>query len=181
MERIIVKRMSKWLEYNAILSPKQAGFCKGRCIGDQCLRLSQVVMDGFQSKQRLRSAAAFFDIWRGKRRLSVPSCGEEESAEHLWLRCPAFQSAQYHCQLWFAFGELRSLPQASLALRKIILRRLEWHNNNNHTNPTSITQTQSQLHQTHIQDNDSPFSKPFRTSPHCFYSSLDLLLSTCHN
>ena len=53
-------------------------------------------------------------------------CGEdEESAEHLWLRCPALQSARYHRRLGFSFGELRSLPQASLALLRIILRRLE--------------------------------------------------------
>ena len=71
MERLIVNRLSKFLEDNGILSPWQAGFRKGRSTTDQCLRLSQFVMDGFQSKQRLRSIAAFFDfskaydqVWR---------------------------------------------------------------------------------------------------------------------
>ena len=62
MESIIANYMSKWLEDNEILSSWQAGFPKGRCNTDQCLRLSQVIMDGFQSKQRLRSVTAFFDF-----------------------------------------------------------------------------------------------------------------------
>ena len=71
MEKIIVNRMSKWLKDNGTLSPWRAGFLKGNCTADQCLRLSQVFMDEFQSKQRLRSVAAFFDfskaydqVWR---------------------------------------------------------------------------------------------------------------------
>ena len=63
--------MSEWLKDNGILSPWQAGFHKGHCTADQCFQLSQVIMNVFQSKQRLRSVAAFFDfskaydqVWR---------------------------------------------------------------------------------------------------------------------
>ena len=49
---------------------------------------------------------------------------EEESSEHLWLRCPAFIAERQRHGLWRTFDELVCLPCASLALLRIIFRRL---------------------------------------------------------
>ena len=49
---------------------------------------------------------------------------EEESSEHLWLRCPAFIAERQRLGLGRAFDELVRLPCASLALLRIIFRRL---------------------------------------------------------
>ena len=49
---------------------------------------------------------------------------EEESSEHLWLRCPAFIAERQHLGLGRTFDELVRLPCASLALLRIIFRRL---------------------------------------------------------
>ena len=52
LERLIVNRLSWRLEAKSLLSPWQAGFRKRRCTTDQCLRLSQLVSDGFQSTNK---------------------------------------------------------------------------------------------------------------------------------
>ena len=49
---------------------------------------------------------------------------EEESSEHLWLRCPAIIAERQHLGLGRTFDELVRLPCASLALLIIIPRRL---------------------------------------------------------
>ena len=49
---------------------------------------------------------------------------EEESSEHLWLRCPAFITERQRLGLGRTFDELVRLPCASLALLRIIFRRL---------------------------------------------------------
>ena len=49
---------------------------------------------------------------------------EEESSEHLWLRCPAFIAEHQRLGLGRTFDELVRLPCASLALLRIIFRRL---------------------------------------------------------
>ena len=49
---------------------------------------------------------------------------EEESSEHLWLRCPAFIAERQRLDLGRTFDELVRLPCASLALLRIIFRRL---------------------------------------------------------
>ena len=49
---------------------------------------------------------------------------EEESSEHLWLRCPAFIAERQRFGLGRTFNELVCLPCASLALLRIIFRRL---------------------------------------------------------
>ena len=71
LERMIVNRLSWWLEEHSLLSPWQAGFRKGRSTVDQCLRLSQHISDGFQSSERLRTRMTLFDfskaydrVWR---------------------------------------------------------------------------------------------------------------------
>ena len=71
LERLIVNRLSWWLEAKSLLSPWQAGFRKRRCTTDQCLRLSQFVSDGFQSTNKERTVLMLFDysnaydtIWR---------------------------------------------------------------------------------------------------------------------
>ena len=46
-ERIILSRLLFFLEYNSILSPRQAGFHPGRSTLDQILYLSQSISDGF--------------------------------------------------------------------------------------------------------------------------------------
>ena len=51
--------------------------------------------------------------------------GEEESSEHLWLRCPAFIAECQRLGLGRTFDELVRLPCASLALLRIIFRRLQ--------------------------------------------------------
>ena len=52
-------------------------------------------------------------------------CDEEfESAEHLWLRCPAFLVERHHSDIDHTINELVRLPRAALALLRIILRRL---------------------------------------------------------
>ena len=71
LERLIVNRLSWWLEAKLLLSPWQAGFRKRRCTTDQCLRLSQFVSDGFQSTNKERTVLMLFDyskaydtVWR---------------------------------------------------------------------------------------------------------------------
>ena len=49
---------------------------------------------------------------------------EEESSDHLWLRCPAFIALRPRLGLGRTFYELVRLPRASLALLRIIFRRL---------------------------------------------------------
>ena len=61
LERLIVNRLSWWLEAKSLLSPWQAGFRKRRCTTDQCLRLSQFVSDGFQSTNKERNVLMLFD------------------------------------------------------------------------------------------------------------------------
>ena len=51
---------------------------------------------------------------------------EEESSEHLWLRWPAFIVERQRLGLGRTFDELVRLPCASLALLRIIFRRLRW-------------------------------------------------------
>ena len=52
-------------------------------------------------------------------------CAEEEkSSEHLWFRCPAFIAERQRLGLGRTFDELVRLPCASLALLRIIFRRL---------------------------------------------------------
>ena len=50
---------------------------------------------------------------------------EEESSEHLWLRCPAFIAERQRLGLGRTFDELVLFPCASLALLRIIFRRLQ--------------------------------------------------------
>ena len=71
LERLIVNRLSWWLEAKWLLSPWQAGFRKRRCTTDQCLRLSQFVSHGFQSTNKERTVLMLFDyskaydtVWR---------------------------------------------------------------------------------------------------------------------
>ena len=71
LERLIVNRLSWWLEAKSLLSPWQAGFRKRRCTTDQCLRLSQFVSDGFHSTNKERTVLMLFDyskaydtVWR---------------------------------------------------------------------------------------------------------------------
>ena len=62
LERMIANRLSWCLETNAIFSPWQAGFQKGRSTTDQCFRLSQFISEGLQSSQRKRTVVTFFDL-----------------------------------------------------------------------------------------------------------------------
>ena len=71
LERMIVNRLSWWLEEHSLLILWQAGFRKSRSTVDQCLRLSQHISDGFQSSERLRTGMTLFDfskaydrVWR---------------------------------------------------------------------------------------------------------------------
>ena len=61
LERLIVNRLSWWLEAKSLLSPWQAGFHKRRCTTDQCLRLSQFVCDDFQSTNKERTVLMLID------------------------------------------------------------------------------------------------------------------------
>ena len=61
LERLIVNRLSWWLEAKSLINPWQAGFRKRRCTTDQCLRLSQFVSDGFQSTNKERTVLMLFD------------------------------------------------------------------------------------------------------------------------
>ena len=71
LERLIVNRLSWWLEAKSLLSPWQAGFRKRRCTTDQCLRLSKFVSGGFQSTNKERTVHMLFNyskawdiVWR---------------------------------------------------------------------------------------------------------------------
>ena len=64
VERMITTRLSWWLEDQRRISPYQAGFRAGRSTTDQCLRLSQHVSDGFQSKPPKRTLLTLFDYSR---------------------------------------------------------------------------------------------------------------------
>ena len=59
---------------------------------------------------------------------------EEESSEHLWLRCPSFIAERQRLGLSRTYDELVRLPCASLALLRVIFRRLRWLHNNNDSN-----------------------------------------------
>ena len=61
LERLIVNRISWWLEAKSLLSPWQAGFRKRRCTTDKCFRLSQFVGNGFQSTNKERTVLMRFD------------------------------------------------------------------------------------------------------------------------
>ena len=61
LERLVVNRLSWWLEAKSLLSPWQAGFRKRRCTTDQCLKLSQFVSDGCQSTNKERTVLMLFD------------------------------------------------------------------------------------------------------------------------
>ena len=71
-ERIILSRLLVFLEFNSILSPRQAGFRPGRSTLDQILYLSQSISDGF-NKPRSGSrmilstidfSKAFDSVWQ---------------------------------------------------------------------------------------------------------------------
>ena len=66
--------------------------------------------------------------WQHMTRMSETNCRlcaeEEESSEHLWLRCPAFISERQRLGLGRTFDEPVRLPCASLALLRIIFRLL---------------------------------------------------------
>ena len=66
LERMIVNRLSWWLEERFLLSPWQAGFRKDRSRVDQCLRLSQHISDGFQSSRMtlFGFSKAYDRVWR---------------------------------------------------------------------------------------------------------------------
>ena len=71
LERLIVNRLSWWLEAMSLLSPWQAGFRNRRCTTDHCLRLSQFISDGFQSTNKKRTVIMLIDyskaydtVWR---------------------------------------------------------------------------------------------------------------------
>ena len=71
LERLIVNRLSWWLEAKSLLSLWQAWFRKRRCTTDQCLRLSQFVRDGFQLTNKEQTVLMLFDyskaydtVWR---------------------------------------------------------------------------------------------------------------------
>ena len=64
VERLITTRLSWWLEEQRKISPYQAGFRAGRSTTDQCLRLSQHVSNGFQSKPPKRTLLTLFDYNR---------------------------------------------------------------------------------------------------------------------
>ncbi len=49
---------------------------------------------------------------------------EEESYDHLWLRCPAFDVNRQRLNIGASLGALVRLPERAQALLRIILRRL---------------------------------------------------------
>ncbi len=49
---------------------------------------------------------------------------EEESYDHLWLRCPAFDAGCQRLDLWASLGDIARLRVRSQALLRIIRRRL---------------------------------------------------------
>ncbi len=51
---------------------------------------------------------------------------EEESYDHFWLRCPAFDADGQRLNLGASLDELIRLPAKAQALLRIILRRLRW-------------------------------------------------------
>ena len=69
-------------------------------------------------------------------------CGEEvESAEHLWLRCPALLVERHHSDLVHMMDELDRLPRAALALVKASSDASGNINNNSGTTPSCVTTT----------------------------------------
>ncbi len=49
---------------------------------------------------------------------------EEESYDHLWLHCPAFDADRQRLDLGASLDKLVRLPERAQALLRIILRRL---------------------------------------------------------
>ena len=64
LKKLDANRLSWWREEHSALKSWQAGFHKGCSTTDQFLRLSQFISDGFQSTQRRRNIANFFDFTR---------------------------------------------------------------------------------------------------------------------
>ena len=62
LERMIATRLTWWLESRKVISDSQAGFRKGRCTTDQCLRLAQRISDGFQASPSQRTLAVLYDF-----------------------------------------------------------------------------------------------------------------------
>ena len=80
LERLIVNRLSWWLEARSLLSPWPAGFRKRRCTTDQCLRLSQFVSDGFQSTNKERTVVVVVVVDP-----TPPTCCQQSPApEIMW-------------------------------------------------------------------------------------------------
>jgi len=61
LERMISNRLYTMAENNKWIINEQAGFRKGLCCEDQCIRLVQRISDGFQQKPPLRTVIALFD------------------------------------------------------------------------------------------------------------------------
>ena len=60
--RVIARRMRWLLEKDNVFHKCQAGFREGRGVDDQLLRLSQIVYDGFQRREK--SGLMLFDLSR---------------------------------------------------------------------------------------------------------------------
>ena len=68
MERIIVKRLQKYLINKGILDRYQSGFTPNKSTSDNLLRLTQEITDGFISNEY--TICVFFDVGKAFDRIS---------------------------------------------------------------------------------------------------------------
>jgi len=92
LERMIANRLYRLAEENGWFSPLQAGFRQNRSCGDQIIRLTQAIEDGFQKKPTERSVLVLLDfskaydmVWQEK--LLVGMAEKGVPVQYLrWLR-----------------------------------------------------------------------------------------------
>ena len=84
MERLVQQRLQNFLEKNKSLDPSQAGFRKARSTVEQASRLTQMLIDNLQNKQRSVTVYVDFtkaydkvwkdNLWGKMGKLGIPTC-----------------------------------------------------------------------------------------------------------
>ena len=64
MEKMVARRLNRWLEANNLLSQAQAGFRACRSTEDQVARIVQTASDGLQARPAKRYVLTLFDFSR---------------------------------------------------------------------------------------------------------------------
>ena len=123
-ESIVLSRLLFFLEYNSILSPRQAGFRPGRSTLDQILYLSQSISDGFNKPRpgsrmilaTIDLSKAFDSVWHPALFHKLISAGLS-SCFARWTQsflCDRCASLVYQNHKSRSFRVRRGVPQGSI-------------------------------------------------------------------